>query len=277
MSELNDMTCAELADVAAELALGVLTGRERAAALAHLDKCEECREYVRQLMATGEQLLDLLPTAEPPAGFETRVLERIGLPAPAREETQEDTYPQLISRRGHGAKHRGPARGTRPGADRPGAPPAGPGGARRPGRMRRLLAATAVGLAIIAAGLGGWRMGVGAAPSASTASGQLTSASLLSATHQDVGDIYLYSGRSQWLYMSVDMESGNETVTCQVVDKNGQVTTIGTFQLADGYGSWASPDPGNTGTLASARLVSANGTVLATATFTGKTVTFTGE
>ncbi len=37
MSELNDMTCAELADVAAELALGVLTGRERAMAIAHLE------------------------------------------------------------------------------------------------------------------------------------------------------------------------------------------------------------------------------------------------
>ena len=269
MSELNDMTCAELADVAAELALGVLTGRERAAAIAHLDECDECREYVRQLMATGEQLLELLPTAEPPAGFETRVLERIGLPAPAREETQGDTYPQLISRREHSAEHRGPARGPRPGADRPGAPPARPGGARRPGRMRRLLAATAVGLAVIAAGLGGWRIGAGTAPSVSTASGPLTTASLLSATQQDVGDIFVYSGRTQWLYMSVDMGSGNEAVTCQVIDKNGQVTTIGTFQLADGYGSWGSPDPGNPEALAAARLVSANGTVLATATFTG--------
>ena len=269
MSELNDMTCAELADVAAELALGVLTGRERAAAIAHLDECDECREYVRQLMATGEQLLELLPTAEPPAGFETRVLERIGLPAPAREETPEHTYPQLISRREHSATHRGPARGKRPGADQPGAPPAKPGGARRPGRMRRLLAATAVGLAVIAAGLGGWRIGAGTAPSVSTASGPLTTASLLSATQQDVGDIFVYSGRTRWVYMSVDMESGNEAVTCQVIDKNGQVTTIGTFQLADGYGSWGSPDPGNPEALAAARLVSANGTVLATATFTG--------
>jgi hypothetical protein len=279
MSELNDMTCAELADVAAELALGVLTGRERAAAVAHLDKCDECREYVRQLMATGEQLLELLPTAEPPAGFETRVLERIGLPAPAGEETQGDTYPQLISRRGHSAKHRGPARGARPGDDRPGAPPARPGpgapparpgGERRPGRMRRLLAATAIGLAVIAAGLGGWRIGAGAAPSLSTTSGPLTTASLLSATHQDVGDIFVYSGRSQWVYMSVDLESGNEAVWCQVVGKNGQVTTIGSFQLADGYGSWGSPDPGAIGPLAGAQLVSANGTVLASATFTDK-------
>jgi hypothetical protein len=269
MSELNDMTCAELADVAAELALGVLTGRDRAAAIAHLDECDECREYVRQLMATGEQLLELLPTAEPPAGFETRVLERIGLPAPAREETQEDTYPQLISRREDSAKHRGPARGTRPGAGQPGAPPAGPAGTRRPGRMRRLLAATAVGLAVIAAGLGGWRIGAGTAPAASTASGPLTSASLLSATHQNVGDIFVYWGKTRWVYMSVDLESGNGTVKCQVVGKDGQVTTIGSFQLADGYGSWGSPDPGNTGPLSGARLVSANGTVLATATFTG--------
>ncbi len=88
MSELNDMTCAELADVAAELALGVLTGRERAVAIAHLDKCDACREDVRQLMATGEQLLELLPPAEPPAGFETRVLERLGLPVPAQAQSR---------------------------------------------------------------------------------------------------------------------------------------------------------------------------------------------
>jgi hypothetical protein len=56
MSELNEMGCAEFAGVAAELALGVLT---------------------------GEELLRLLPAGEPPAGFETRVMERLGLAAPA--------------------------------------------------------------------------------------------------------------------------------------------------------------------------------------------------
>jgi hypothetical protein len=95
----------------------------------------------------------------------------------------------------------------------------------------------------------------------------LTSASLLSATHQSVGQIFVYSGTSQWVYMSVDLETGNEPVTCQLVGKDGQVTKLGTFQLADGYGAWGSPNPGNAGTLAGARLVSADGTVLATATF----------
>jgi hypothetical protein len=269
MSELNDMTCAELADGAAELALGVLTGRERAFAIAHLDTCDACREDVRQLMATGEQLRELLPAAEPPAGFETRVLARLGLPAPAEEEAE----PPLTSGNEDGPRHRVAGRhAVRPGAWQPGAPPARPGETRpgetrRPGRMRRVLATAAVGLAVIAAGLGGWRIGVGATPSASSAAGPLTEASLLTGTQQHVGAVFVYSGTPGWLYMSVDMGSGSGTVTCQVVGTDGRVTTIGSFRLADGYGAWGSPDPGYLGPLSGARLVSPNGTVLATGTF----------
>jgi hypothetical protein len=84
MSELNEMSCEEFADVAAELALGVLTGRERAQAITHLDQCDTCREHVRQLSLTGEEMLGLLPSREPPAGFETRVMGRLGHPAVAR-------------------------------------------------------------------------------------------------------------------------------------------------------------------------------------------------
>jgi hypothetical protein len=274
MSELNDMTCAELADVAAELALGVLTGRERAMAIAHLDQCDECREYVRQLMATGEELLELIPAAEPPAGFETRVLARLGLPVPAQErpaqepeQAQADIYPQLLSRREANRRYRGLARRTRPGADQPGAPPAGPGGPRRPGRVRRLLSAAAVALAVIAAGLGGWGIGVGTSPAATSASGPLLTASLLSAAHEEIGQVFVYSGSSRWVYMNVDLEAGNERVTCQVVSESGQVTTIGSFRLADGYGSWGGGDRGDPTPLHSARLVAADGTVLASATF----------
>src|SRR5215472_16245864 len=79
MNESMDMNCAELSDAAAELALGVLTGRERADAVAHLARCDGCREYVRQMMETGGGLLGLLPPVEPPPGFETRVLDRLGL------------------------------------------------------------------------------------------------------------------------------------------------------------------------------------------------------
>ena len=277
MKELNGMTCAELADVAAELALGVLTGRERGVAIAHLDTCDACREDVRQMMGTAEQLRSLLPPAEPPAGFETRVLQRLGLPVPVAqggqggwpqqngqpEQAGPDARPPQAPVRKDGPRHRRAGGDTaRPGARQPGAPPAGPG-ARRPGRMRGMIAAAAVFLAIIGAGLGGWRAGVGSETEAS----QLTQASLVSTTSQPAGKVFYYTGDPGWLYMSVDLGSGNAAVTCQVIGADGRVTTIGSFQLADGYGAWGSPNPGDLGPLTGARLVSANGTVLATGTF----------
>jgi len=79
MTEPNGMSCRDFDDVAAELALGVLTGRERAEAVAHLDECDSCREHVRQLSLTGEEMLGLLPTREPPEGFESRVMDRLGV------------------------------------------------------------------------------------------------------------------------------------------------------------------------------------------------------
>lgn len=123
------MDCDEFSGLAAELALGVLTGRERADALAHLEHCDACRETVRRLAVTGEGLLELLPAAEPPPGFESRVMARIGIAPPARH------------------------------------PPV-PGRA-FPRRPRRLVAVAAVTLAVLAAGLGGWGLRAATAPASS--------------------------------------------------------------------------------------------------------------
>ena len=251
MSELNEMGCAEFADVAAELAFGVLTGRERARALAHLDRCDACREDVRQLTVTGEELVGLLPAIEPSAGFETRVMERLGLatpaPAPARK---------LSPARRFGRKLAGWMGG-------------GWTGSAGAGRPRRLLAAAAAAVAVIVAGLGGW--GLHAATSPPPAS-PLSSAALLTASHQTAGMIYFYHSGSRWLYMSVDIGPGsgaarNGTVICQVEGPDGHITTIGSFRLAGGHGYWGSPDPVTNGPLTGARLVTTTGVVLATATF----------
>jgi hypothetical protein len=77
---MSDMTCNDLRDVAAELALGALHGDERAAAIAHLDRCPECREHIEQMAVVGDGLLELMPVSEPPIGFENRVMERLNLP-----------------------------------------------------------------------------------------------------------------------------------------------------------------------------------------------------
>lgn len=252
MSERSEMSCREFSDVAAELALGVLTGRERAAALAHLDHCDACRENVRQLTMTGEGLLELLPSVEPPAGFESRVMERIGLAAPAPSPVRRASWLGRMFPVG-----RQPASQTAAGRVAASQP-------RTAGRTRRMLAVAAVALGVVVGGLGGWGLSNGTSSPAST---PLHSAALLSASHQTVGKIFYYQGSPRWLYMSVDMPSGNGTVLCQVQSGDGHVATVGSFRLTDGHGYWGSPAPGTDGQLTGARLVTTDGTVLATASF----------
>jgi hypothetical protein len=68
------LDCADLAEVAPELALEILGGTERAAAIAHLDDCVTCQQLVDTLAADADRLLMLAPSAEPPVGFQERVL-----------------------------------------------------------------------------------------------------------------------------------------------------------------------------------------------------------
>ena len=68
------LTCAEVETLAPELALGTIDGAERAAVLSHLAGCAKCRERTDQLARVADRLLLLAPPAEPPPGFETRVL-----------------------------------------------------------------------------------------------------------------------------------------------------------------------------------------------------------
>jgi hypothetical protein len=71
------MGCAAVQELAAELALGLVAGPERARALGHLDSCPACRSLVDSLARTGDALLVLAPGGEPGPGFETRVVERM--------------------------------------------------------------------------------------------------------------------------------------------------------------------------------------------------------
>jgi anti-sigma-K factor RskA len=270
LDDMDDMSCDEFAGVAAELALGVLTGRERAAALTHLDGCESCREQVRELTMVQDELLALLPSQEPPAGFESRVLDRLGLTAPGQQPS--DAQNQLLS----------DLPGQRPSdvrvlagerADRPGNRPRNQPGGRPPGRprsslSRRLLAAAAVAVAVIGGGVG-WGLRDATAPAASSAQAALSTAALVTSDHQAVGQVFVYNRSPWWTYMSVNMEGqGNITVTCQLQMADGNFQNVGKFHLTDGYGSWgSSPYTAGPGAILGARLLSANGTVLATATF----------
>ena len=74
--------CARFHELAAELTLGLVAGHERAEALAHLQSCPGCRHHTNELGLVHDQLRALIPPAEPPVGFEQRVVDRIGVTPP---------------------------------------------------------------------------------------------------------------------------------------------------------------------------------------------------
>ncbi|HZA86627.1 MAG TPA: zf-HC2 domain-containing protein [Acidimicrobiales bacterium] len=66
--------CAHVREIAPDLALGLLTGEERAAALEHLEACQACRAEVASLAGVADDVLLTAPEITPPAGFDGRVL-----------------------------------------------------------------------------------------------------------------------------------------------------------------------------------------------------------
>jgi hypothetical protein len=68
--------CDAISDDLIEFALGTLSGRSRSVVLDHLETCVHCTAESESLAAGADALLWLAPEAEPPLGFETRVIER---------------------------------------------------------------------------------------------------------------------------------------------------------------------------------------------------------
>ncbi|WP_369149187.1 anti-sigma factor [Streptomyces sp. R44] len=247
------MDCERLREEGAELALGILPARERAEAVAHLDRCPDCRAYVERLTVVGDGLLGLLPGAEPPVGFESRVVRTM---TPARTPA--------------------PA----PAAAAP--PPA----ARRRVRGRRFRMAAAGVATALAFGFGGWAVGtaVEGAPQVVAPAPRVLEAALVSSdgtgagvgAGREVGRIYAHpadaAGGNGWVYMSVDLgevRAADGPVRCLLVRADGSAVPLGSFPLRAGYGYWGAPAPVAADTLSGARLVAPDGTVLATAHFAG--------
>src|SRR5271154_4147635 len=76
---VGDRGCEEYGNELAELALGVLTGRERSRVLSHVESCPRCAEELEVLSRTADSVLRAAPDMEPPLGFEVRLFERMGV------------------------------------------------------------------------------------------------------------------------------------------------------------------------------------------------------
>ena len=74
---MRALDCPEVREQLPEFVLGVLDGDARADVVAHIDACAACRTQVTELSETADAVLLLAPEAEPPPGFERRVITRL--------------------------------------------------------------------------------------------------------------------------------------------------------------------------------------------------------
>jgi predicted anti-sigma-YlaC factor YlaD len=71
---MSTSSCTSVREQAPDLALGALTGPERAEVVAHLDGCPSCQALVSEYAAVADALLDLVPAAAPASELATPVL-----------------------------------------------------------------------------------------------------------------------------------------------------------------------------------------------------------
>ncbi len=224
MSELSCQQCRELAT---ELALDVLAGRERAGALAHLDRCISCRDTVSALTLTADRLVELVPDAAPPAGFEQRVMTALAAPSRRAPRWAMPAAAVLLALAlGVG--------GWILGRSNPDVPPPQSDAQTdaKPGVRTVMFAPLTtgdrqVGQAYVYPGQPSW--------------------------------IYLS--------LDTDNDTINGAVRCELVRRDGSTVPIGTFPLAKGYGAWGAPAVIDPATIATARLINSTGHTLATAQF----------
>jgi hypothetical protein len=225
---MSDLTCEQCHELAAELALDLLTGRERAVALAHVNRCDACRNHVGSLTAVGDRLLGVVPGVEPPVGFEDRVLTRIGLTRPGRRLRDRRWLPIAVAAAavalvfGLGGWAVGSLAG-------PSATTAAPAHLLRVAELHT-----------------GDQHGVG---QVFTYQGN--------AAHGD----------PSWMYMTVSVGAGTPDVSCELARRDGSFVPMGTFPLAGGHGGWGGELPVDATLITGARLLSPSGAVVATATF----------
>ncbi|MDQ6852643.1 MAG: hypothetical protein M3046_02970 [Actinomycetota bacterium] len=85
--------CAEVREVAPELALDVLIGSERADALAHMSECSACRSLLGELTEVVDAVPLLVAEAQPPSGFQNRVLQQMS----TRARRTRRRWPALLA------------------------------------------------------------------------------------------------------------------------------------------------------------------------------------
>ena len=233
---MGKLTCQQCEQLAVEAALDILPCHQRADVLAHLDRCTSCQDTVYALTNTADRLVELLPPAQPPAGFEQQVINAL-TPAPPPSRTRRRWLPATAV---------------------------------------LLVLALAIGGWIIGRATHAptpIHTNTQAINDAQAGERTVLYAPLTTAEHhsaeQQIGQAYLYPDNPSWIYLSLDTHSttANDTIKCEIIRADGSTVPIGTFPVTHGRGTWAGPAPANRDTPATAKLINSAGHTLAKAHF----------
>jgi hypothetical protein len=215
------MRCEDIRDLAPEIALGIADGEERAEALRHLSTCGECRRVIGQLSEVADELVMLTPAQEPPAGFESRVVEAI---APRQ------------------SRSRGVRRWFSP---------------RRlvPAVALVLATAAVTALALVAVYSDDRRTAERYRETLAQADGRYFEAQALrDAAGDRSGVAFGYEGSPSWLLLTVAPEHRDAAVRAELVTKDGRTIPLRGFDL-DREGAWGGAIPVNLYEVGSIRIV----------------------
>ena len=233
---MKDAGCAGFSDDLAELALGALTGRDRARTLAHVDECPRCAEELEQLSRVADAVLQTAPEVEPPVGFESRLFERMGVTESAtRGRGRLRSLPSLAPRR----------------------------------PRQWAVAGVAAAAAFAALGFG---LSTTTAPTATQGKAAHGPTNLVSGNFvqdgQTVGHVVAAGGSRPWVSMMVEDSTAQGMVTCVIVTRDGVTHELGTFVAHQGYGAWVAPLHFSPKDVWKAEVVTPDGAVIASATLT---------
>jgi hypothetical protein len=222
------MSCEHTQQLAAELALGIADGADRARALRHLAGCAECRRAVEELSEVADELLALAPEREPPMGFESRVLARLRPPpssAPRRAPRWRRALVVL-------------------------APAA-------------VAAALAVGV-VLGMTEDDRRLADQYRATLAEAHGSYFEAARLHAPgEQPAGVVYAYRGTPSWIFVYVDARHRSASYTVELALTSGERVPLRSFRIDPATGSAGEAIPLDVHRVAAVRLVgSARGDVL---------------
>jgi len=213
----HELSCEQVRELAAELAIGIADGQDRAVALRHAATCSDCRDSIAELSRVVDDVLLLAPDHEPPPGFQARAVSRI-------------------------------AGRAKPQVRRIGRIPHIP-------RFPRLPIMAAAASVVLAAVVGSATTYFATADDRRAAdsyravlaqgNGAFFAAAPVRSRTETVGTVFGYQGTPSWLFVTVDLPpgSGPQRFQVQLTTRAGEQLALGSAVLGGSQNTWGTGLP----------------------------------